>query len=81
MDGEGAEEAGMGQAVMAKGQQNHLDADRPKTGRPGLCADEERLRFVSDAMKNGIELSPIGFAPKLKEGKTSQLLEEDRIGS
>ena len=51
MDSEGAQKAGMGQSVMAKGQQNHLDVDRPKTRRPGLRADEERLRFVGDAIR------------------------------
>ena len=52
MEGKTAEDAGMGQSMMAKGKQNDFDVHSVKTGRPGLGADEEGLRFVGDAMKN-----------------------------
>ena len=57
MDGEPAEDAGMGQSMMTKRQQNGLDVHRAETGGPRLGADEERLRFVRDAMQNRIELA------------------------
>ena len=69
MDGKAAEDAGMGQSMMTKGQQNDLDVHCVKTGRPGLGADKERLRLVGDAMKNRIEFFAIGArakAPKTK---------------
>jgi hypothetical protein len=53
----------------------------PRPGRSGLGADQERLRFVGDAMQNRIELAAIGVAPQLEKGKAPQLLEENRIGS
>ena len=79
-DGKAAENAGMGQSMMAKGQQNDLDVHSIKTGRPGLGADEESLRFVGDAMKNRIEFFAIGVAPQVEKRKAPQLLEEKRIG-
>ena len=62
-----AENAGMGQSVMAEGKKNDFDAYRIKTGRPGLGADEEGLSLISDAMKNGIDLFTVGVAPKVEE--------------
>src|SRR6185437_595524 len=79
MDGEGAEEAGMGQSMMAQRQQNDLEIHRPKTGRPGLGADKERLRFVGDAMKNRLEFAAVGVEPKVEKGAAPQLLEENRV--
>ena len=67
MGGKTAENAGMGQSVMAQGKKNDFDAYSIKTGRPSLGADEEGLSFVSDAMKNGIDLFTISVAPKVKE--------------
>ncbi len=52
MDGKAAEDAGMGESMMTKRQENDFDVHGCQTGRPGLGADEEGLRFVGDAMKN-----------------------------
>ena len=69
MDRKAAEDAGMGQSMMTKGQENDLDVHCVETGRPGLGADEEGLRLVGDAMKNRIELFAIGVAPQIRETK------------
>ena len=79
MDGEGAENARVGQSVVTKRQENGLDLHRPKAGRPGLGADEERLGFVGDAMKDRIELLALVVAPKLEKGEAPELLHKDRI--
>src|ERR1700727_718860 len=52
MDGNAAKDAGMGESMMTKRQQNDLDIHRAQTGRPGLGANEQSLCFVSHAMKN-----------------------------
>ena len=70
----------MGQSMMTKGQENDLDVHGLETGWPRLGADEEGLRFVSDAMKDRIELFAIGVAPQLEKREASQLFEEKRIG-
>ena len=62
-----AENAGMGQSVMAKRKKNNFDAHSIKTGRPGLGADEKGLSLISDAMKNGIDFFTISAAPEVKE--------------
>ena len=80
-DGEGAENAGMSQSVMTERQQNGLNLHRPEAWRAGLGADEERLRLVSDVMKDRAHLLAIGVAPKLEKGMAPKLLQEKSIGS
>jgi hypothetical protein len=80
MNRKAAEDAGMGQPVMAEGHENDLDVRCVKIGQPGLGADKECLRLVGDTMKNRIKLFAIGAAPQLQERKAPELLEEERVG-
>jgi hypothetical protein len=80
MNRKAAEDAGMGQPMMAEGHENDLEVRCVKIGRPSLGADKECLRLVGDTMKKRIELFAISAAPQVQKGKAPELLEEKRVG-